>query len=566
MTIFTSLVFFKRHKVHSRSLLGVGAVTSVLLSMVSSYGFMFLCGVPFTSVTQLLPFVMFGVGLDDAYIIMGAYSRLAKHTDPVERIKITIDEIGLSITLTSMTSALAFGLGCLSSIPAIYWLCLYAFPTIILIFIYQLTLFVALITLDQRRIQQNRLDCCVCFTAKTNEDEAEVNDVSGLEQWANQGMGWFANQLLRPRVKGATLLGFVALSGLCAWSASRMQQEFKFTDVLPQDSFMTAFARASAQYSSDVKLQSHFYFRHVDQSDEAIQEQMNDYMTDVGALPGMQDKPDFCWLRDFNTYTSQSGNSNVSFNEQLNDFLSVTTYNMLYANHLVRDVNGTLLSSRCATYVVNVNPDDANGQVDALLDQQAVTASQPINVGKDDWPFFNYSTVYNMWACYSVLVNELIGTSVLGMASVCVLSIALIPHWTAAFFVTPLVAIMYVDLIGVLQMAGIDMNAVSYIALVMSIGLTVDYLLHVLLRYYEAPGNRHEKVIDMFKTMGLSILVGGISTLLGTVPLAFSTSLVFYTFFIAFLGLVTLGLAHGLILLPVILSLWGPEEQLTLHS
>jgi Niemann-Pick C1 protein len=565
MTIFTSLVFFKRHKVHSRSLLGVGAVTSILLSMMSSYGLMFLCGVPFTSVTQLLPFVMFGIGLDDSFIIMGAYNRLAKHTDPVERIKISIDEIGLSITLTSLTSALAFGLGCTSSIPAIYWLCLYAFPTNILIFIYQLTFFVALITLDQRRIQQNRLDCCVCFTAKT-KDEVEVNEVSTFEQHANQMMECFAKQLLRPSVKVVCLFGFTALFGVCAWSASKMEQVFKFTDVLPQDSFLSAFTYATAEYSSDVRIQSHLYFRHADQSDEAIQDQMNDYITGIGELYMMQDKPDFCWLRDFKTYTSQSDNSDVPFNEQLNDFLSITSYNMLYANHLVRDMNGTLLSSRCVIYIVNINPDDANDQVDSLLATEAVTASQPINAGKQDWSFFNYSTVYNMWACYSVLVNELISTSVLGFVAVTVVSIVFIPHWTAAFFVTPLVAILYVDLIGVMQMAGIDMNAVSYIGLVMSIGLMVDYLLHVLIRYYEAPGNRQEKVIDVFKTMGVSILVGGISTLLGTVPLAFSTSLVFYTFFIVFLGLVTLGLAHGLILLPVILSLWGPEEQLTIHS
>jgi Niemann-Pick C1 protein len=130
----------------------------------------------------------------------------------------------------------------------------------------------------------------------------------------------------------------------------------------------------------------------------------------------------------------------------------------------------------------------------------------------------------------------------------------------------PLVAVLYIDMIGVLQMAGINMNAVSYITLVLSIGLTVDFLMHVLLRYYEAKGSRHEKVVEMFKTMGISILVGGISTLLGTLPLAFSTSLVFHTVFVAFVALVMLGLGHGLILLPVILSIWGPEEQITINS
>jgi len=63
MGAFTALVFYKKDKVRSRSRLGFLAVVSVLLSMLSGYGLMFVCAVPFTSMTQILPFVFFGVGL-----------------------------------------------------------------------------------------------------------------------------------------------------------------------------------------------------------------------------------------------------------------------------------------------------------------------------------------------------------------------------------------------------------------------------------------------------------------------------------------------------------------------
>ena len=58
--------------------------------------------------------------------------------------------------------------------------------------------------------------------------------------------------------------------------------------------------------------------------------------------------------------------------------------------------------------------------------------------------------------------------------------------------------------------------------------------------------------------MGPSILVGGISTFLGVVPLAFSTNDVTKVVFISFIAMVSLGIAHGLIFLPVLLSLVGP--------
>ena len=114
-----------------------------------------------------------------------------------------------------------------------------------------------------------------------------------------------------------------------------------------------------------------------------------------------------------------------------------------------------------------------------------------------------------------------------------------------------------------MQLAGAHINAVSYISMVISIGLMVDFLLHVLLSYYESPGTRHDKVKLMLKTMGSSVLIGGISTLLGTLLLAFSSSDIFFTVFICFVGLVLLGCSHGLILLPILLSRLGPEDHIS---
>ena len=101
------------------------------------------------------------------------------------------------------------------------------------------------------------------------------------------------------------------------------------------------------------------------------------------------------------------------------------------------------------------------------------------------------------------------------------------------------------------------------ITLVMSIGLLVDFILHNLIRFYELPGNREEKVVQMLQTMGSSIMMGAITTFLGTLPLAFSSSAIFTTVFVSFIAIVTLGASHGLILLPVVLSLWGPEDDIT---
>lgn len=96
-----------------------------------------------------------------------------------------------------------------------------------------------------------------------------------------------------------------------------------------------------------------------------------------------------------------------------------------------------------------------------------------------------------------------------------------------------------------------------------SIGLIVDFLMHILLRYHESKYKTREgRVKDTLETMGSSILLGGLSTFLGVTPLAFSTSTILRTVFTSLFSMVILGVAHGLVLLPVVLSVIGPQTDI----
>jgi Niemann-Pick C1 protein len=139
------------------------------------------------------------------------------------------------------------------------------------------------------------------------------------------------------------------------------------------------------------------------------------------------------------------------------------------------------------------------------------------------------------------------------------MSIFFMSHWSGVLFVGPLATILCVDFLGILQFSNIDINGASYVSIVMAIGLLVDYVMHVTLRFQEScKTTRNEKARDVLESTGASVLLGGVSTFLAIIPLIFTSSDILMVFVISLVTVVLLGLLHGLMFLPVVLSIIGP--------
>lgn len=349
--------------------------------------------------------------------------------DPVERIRLTMTEVGHSISLTTITTAVAFVLGCISSsVPAIQWLCLYAIPTICIDFVYQITFFVAILVLDEQRIKANRRDCCICITVPPETDEKEVDEGRTLDntpqpqdvadhqiQLADRVMVWYSNQLLRPYVKVTVLFVFALFLGACIYSTTLLEQEFKPSDFLPDGSYAYAFIDNADKYTTQ-KLRVSVFFRDVDQSDPAIRSQMIDYINDLAAMSQIQSQPDFCWVTAFQelqdgtnpVYKDQYSyvfNSNMTFSQQLDLLLSVPEIRDLYGDYFARTETGEIVASKCTYAIRNLDLNDVKDQIKMLSDQRAVSAAQPINQGRSKFAFFSLDKIYFLWVSAALLVR-----------------------------------------------------------------------------------------------------------------------------------------------------------------
>lgn len=249
--------------------------------------------------TQLVPFVIFGVGLDDTFIIVGSFLRTDPSKSIEERLSATMKDIGLSIFVTTLTTGFAFGIGSLSNIPAVRWVCLYSLSAIVVDFFYQITLFVAFLVLDERRVRTNRGDlCCFCEVEDEVEEAQEAKKPEGpQENFIDRFMVWYAEQLLRPCIKVLVLLAFIALTVGCIYSTTEFKQEFRVTELLPDGSYVTSFFNVFQEYYSR-SLPLFVYFRNVDQSDPDIQKQMINYIDELTELDNFDDDVPFCWVKD----------------------------------------------------------------------------------------------------------------------------------------------------------------------------------------------------------------------------------------------------------------------------
>lgn len=80
-----------------------------------------------------------------------------------ERMGLMLKHAGASITVTSLTDMVAFLVGATTVLPSLQSFCLYAAVCVLFMYFYVVTFFVAIFTLDERRIISKRNAIIPCI-------------------------------------------------------------------------------------------------------------------------------------------------------------------------------------------------------------------------------------------------------------------------------------------------------------------------------------------------------------------------------------------------------------------
>ena len=160
---------------------------------------------------------------------------------------------------------------------------------------------------------------------------------------------------------------------------------------------------------------------------------------------------------------------------------------------------------------------------------------------------------------YLEIMPQTIQSVLVTSAFMMVISFIMIPNPLCSLWVAFSILSIEAGVLGYMTWWGVNLDGIALINLIMCIGFSVDFSAHICYHYMSEEGRTpEERISASLYALGLPIIQGAVSTILGVIGLAFAPSYVYVTFFKMMFLVIFLGVAHGLILLPVLLSLFGP--------
>ncbi|XP_046340750.2 patched domain-containing protein 3-like [Haliotis rufescens] len=554
--------------VSSRTWASWAGVLAAGFGILSSFGLVSLCGVKFVNIVGVTPFLIIGIGVDDMFLLMSSWAETYPHRDKsvASRMGMTFASAGIGITITSLTDLLAFLTGVSSVFLSVRNFCLYTGVAVIFCYLYQCLLFSPCLAIHGRRVDSNR-HCMTCLKtksgAKLRKDGASTCRVlcCGGSPPTKRGQDerffetlprkYLPRMLLSVWGKVIVIVLFLAYLGVSIWGTLNFKQGLILKNLVSTDSYYHSYSEIYDAYFSSAFPVPFVFGPTTNYTDKNTVDNIKTLITSANTDSGVDENSLICWFNSYKSATAYDNSSTTAFVSGLKTFFTTTT---LFDNDVVFDATDTdIKASRC--YLLSTNIKESNAQSDVMVRMRALADNSPLSV-------YTFHPAYIFFEQYAAILPSTLQTVGLALVVMTVVTCIFLPHPLLVFLVVLNVVSILVGIFGFLYIWGLSLSSVTMIHLIMSVGFSVDFSVHVCSAYMIGEGrNRGEKTESAIVHAAGPILNGGMSSFLGILVLVFSKSYIFNSFFKIMLTVILFGMLHAVFLLPVILSILGPVTK-----
>ncbi|XP_037924003.1 NPC intracellular cholesterol transporter 1-like isoform X3 [Hermetia illucens] len=563
MFIYIQVVLSKFSWVELRISLGSVALLSVGLAFISACGICSILGISYGPVHASLPFLLMGLGVDDLFVMMACWREVKdKNLSIEQRIALMLKHAGASITVTSFTDVIAFLVGAFTILPSLQSFCLYAAVGVFMTYVYALTFLIAFFTLDEYRINARRNGVLPCIVH--SEEKTEICCELNLMQKAIDK--FYRKFVLTKPGKAIIIMTVIGISGYSLEGLLKLEQKFDKDWFIPKGTYLQDYIHNLKKYFPDSGYDGFVFTGQLNYTES---------LSKIYSLVEDMEERDHIfydvksWIKPFHAFVKKYCRKDFT-TEKLSDY----EWRFYLSKFLHGPSGGKYQANfrfksdlKCGEPAPNITMawidfqfvqfDRRDIYVPAMHQIEEMIGMKNLTSG--DGFSGVWARIFANWITDEVIDVEVIRNILLALLCVMICTFVVIIDIQTCFWIFVCVLLTLVNVCGFMQRWGLTVDLVFCIGLELAAGLCVDYAAHIghtFLTYSD--GDRNKRALDTVNHIAAAVLYGGGSTFLSFSMMAGSEAYTFQTFFKIFFLVIVFGLFHGVVFLPVILSLVGP--------
>lgn len=579
MALFSVVTCMMTDWVRSKPWLGLLGNVSAAMATVAAFGLCIYLGVDFIGLNLAAPFLMIGIGIDDTFVMLAAWRRTSIMKPVPERMAATLSEAAVSITITSLTDMISFFIGILSPFPSVQIFCIYSGFAVVFTFVFHLTFFTGCVAISGYCEQRNlhSIFCCkvqplsksanrswlyrALCTGGVDPDDP-YNPVDNPEHGC---MSWFRDYLAaalncRP-VKAIIILIFAVYLAGALYGLTTLEEGLDRRKLSKNDSYSIVFYDRQDYYFREFPYRIQVVVNgEYNYSDPVIQQQVENLTRALEASSYISSDPIYTgsWLRSFLNFVNDNEvdlgidiKTEKSFIKTLKDTWLGPT-NTFSLDVKFDKAEEHIVASRFLIQAVNVS--GTNQEKDMVKQLRRICVESPLNASV----FHPYFVFFDQ---FELVKPTSIQCMVFGALIMMLISFIFIPNVLCCLWVAFCIISIELGVAGYMALWDVNLDSISMINLIMCIGFSVDFTAHICYAYMSSKQKSpNDRVKESLYSLGLPIVQGAASTILGLIALVLAGTYIFMVFFKMVFLVIFIGAMHGMFLLPVLLSLFGPSS------